>query len=208
MAELYQFRREAQQTQERAEALMTLSTEQRFAFWLVSATVLRGWALAEQGQGAEGIAQIRQGLTAWQAMGEALYQPRFRALLAELYGNVGQTEAGLSVLAEVLAEVHTNGLCYCEAELYRLKGMLQQAAGRGSEAEACFRQALDVARRQQAKSWELRAATSLARLWQQQGKRAKARELLAPVYGWFTEGFDTTDLLDAQALLRTLATEP
>jgi predicted ATPase len=187
---------------------MTLSTEQRFAFWLVSATVLRGWALAEQGQGAEGIAQIRQGLAAWQAMGEALYQPRFRALLAELYGNIGQTEAGLSVLAEVLAEVHTNGLCYCEAELYRLKGMLQQAAGCDGEAEACFRQALDVARRLQAKSWELRAATSLARLWQQQGKRAEARELLAPVYGWFTEGFDTTDLLDAQALLRTLATEP
>jgi predicted ATPase len=208
MAEIYQFRREAQQTQERAEALMTLSTEQRFAFWLVSATVLRGWALAEQGQGAEGIAQIRQGLAAWQAMGEALYQPRFRALLAELYGNVGQTEAGLSVLAAVLAEVHTNGLCYCEAELHRLKGMLQQAAGWDSEAEACFRQALDVAHRQQAKSWELRAATSLARLWQQQGKRAEARELLAPVYGWFAEGFDTADLLDAQALLRTLATEP
>jgi predicted ATPase len=110
VAEIYQFRREVQRTQERAEALMTLSTEQRFAFWLVSATVLRGWALAEQGQGAEGIAQIRQGLAAWQAMGEALYQPRFRALLAEIYGNVGQTEAGLTVLAEVLAEVHTNGL--------------------------------------------------------------------------------------------------
>jgi predicted ATPase len=112
------------------------------------------------------------------------------------------------VLAAVLAEVHTNGLCYCEAELHRLKGMLQQAAGWDSEAEACFRQALDVAHRQQAKSWELRAATSLARLWQQQGKRAEARELLAPVYGWFAEGFDTADLLDAQALLRTLATEP
>jgi predicted ATPase len=206
MAELYQFRREAQQTQERAEALMTLSTEQRFAFWLVSATVLRGWALAEQGQGAEGIAQIRQGLTAWQAMGEALYQPRFRALLAELYGNIGQTEAGLSALAEVLAEVHNTGLCYCEAELYRLKGelLLQQAAGWDGEAEACFRQALDVARRQQAKSWELRAATSLARLWQQQGKRAEARELLAPVYGWFTEGFDTADLQEAKALLEAL----
>ena len=143
VAEIYQFRREAQQTQEGAEALMTLSTEQRFAFWLVSATVLRGWALAEQGQGAEGMAQIRQGLAAWQAMGEALYQPRFRALLAEIYGNVGQPEAGLTVLAEVLAEVHTNGLCYCEAELYRLKGILLQAMGGSGEAEACFQQALD-----------------------------------------------------------------
>ena len=201
MAELYQFRREAQQTRERAEALMTLSTEQRFACWLVSATVLRGWALAEHGQGAEGIAQIRQGLAAWQAMGEALYQPRFRALLAELYGNIGQPEAGLSVLAEVLAEVHTNGLCYYEAELHRLKGMLQQAAGCDGEAEACFRQALDVARRQQAKSWELRAAMSLSRLWQHQRKRTEAYELLAPIHGWFTEGFDTADLQEARELV-------
>jgi predicted ATPase len=169
--------------------------------------VLRGWALAEQGQGAEGIAQIRQGLAAWQAMGEALYQPRFRALLAEIYGNVGQPETGLTVLAEVLADVHNTGLCYCEAELYRLKGelLLQQATGSGDEAEICFRQALDIARRQQAKSLELRAATSLARLWQQQGKRAEARELLAPIYGWFTEGFDTADLQKAQALLKALA---
>src|SRR5262249_13535980 len=135
VAELYQFRREAQRTQEQAEALMTLSTEQRFAFWLVSGTVLRGWALAEHGQGAEGIAQIRQGLDAWQSMGEALYQPRFRALLAELYGNVGQPQAGLTVLAEVLTEVHANGLRYCEAELYRLKGMLLQAVGGSGEAE-------------------------------------------------------------------------
>jgi class 3 adenylate cyclase/DNA-binding winged helix-turn-helix (wHTH) protein/predicted ATPase len=208
VAEIYQFRREGQRTQERAEALMTIATAQRFAFWLVSAQVLRGWILAEQGHGAEGIAQIRQGLAAWQAMGEALYQPRFRALLAELYGNMGQTEAGLAVLAEVLAEVHTTGLCYCEAELYRLKGVLLQAVGESSEAEACFHQALAVARRQQARSWELRAATSLAQLWQQQGKRAAAHALLAPVYGWFTEGFDTADLLDAQTLLSLLATEP
>jgi predicted ATPase len=208
MAELSQFHREAQQTQEWAEALMALSTEQRFAFWLVSGKILRGWALAEQGQGEEGIVQIREGLATWQAMGEALYQPRFRALLAELYGNMGQPEAGLTVLAEVLAEVQTKGLCYCEAELYRLKGMLLQAVGGSGEAEACFHQALDVARRQQAKSWELRAATSLARLWQQQGKRAEGRELLAPIYSWFTEGFDTADLRDARTLLSALATEP
>jgi predicted ATPase len=202
MAELSQFRREAQRTQERAEALLTLSTEQRFAFWVVSATVLRGWALAEQGQGVEGIAQIRQGLAAWQAMGEALYQPHCHTLLANAYGNVGQTEAGLTVLAEVLADVHNTGLCYCEAELYRLKGeLLLQAAERGGEAEACLRQALDVARRQQAKSLELRAAMSLSRLWQHQGKRAAARELLAEIYGWFTEGFDTADLQEAKALL-------
>src|SRR5262249_47748001 len=182
----HQFRREARLTQEQAEALRTLSTEQRFAFWVVSATVLRGWALAEQGQGAEGIAQIHQGLAAWRAMGEALYQPRFRALLAEIYGNVGQAAEGLTVLAEVLADVHPSGLRYCTAELYRLKGeLLQQAAGSGDDAEACFHQALDLARCQQAKSLELRAATSLARLWQQQRKRAEAHALLAPVYSWF-----------------------
>jgi predicted ATPase len=145
--------------------------------------------------------QIRQGLAAWQAMGEALYQPRFRALLGEIYGNVGQPEAGLLVLEEVLEEVRTNGLCYCEAELYRLRGMLLQAVGGSDAAEVCLQQALEVARRQQAKSWELRAATSLARLWQQQGKCAEAHALLAPVYGWFTEGFDTADLQEAKALL-------
>jgi predicted ATPase len=208
MAEISQFHREARRTQEWAEALMALSTEQRFAFWLVSGKMLRGWALAEQGQGEDGIVQIREGLATWQAMGEALYQPRFRALLAELYGNMGQPEAGLTVLAEVLAEVHTKGLCYCEAELYRLKGILLQAVARSGEAEACFLQALDVARRQQARSWELRAATSLARLWQQQGKRAEAHELLAPIYSWFTEGFDTADLRDARTLLSALATGP
>jgi predicted ATPase len=167
--------------------------------------MLRGWALAEQGQGEEGMVQLREGLAAWQAMGEALYQPLFRALLAETYGKVGQPEAGLSVLAEVLADVHNTGLCFCEAELYRLQGvLLQQAAGSGDEAEACLRQALDVARRQQAKSLELRAAMSLSRLWQRQGKRAEARELLAEIYGWFTEGFDTADLQEAKALLEEL----
>ncbi len=207
VAELYQFRREVRQTQEQAEALMTLSTEQRFAFWVVSATVLRGWALVQQGRGEEGIGQIREGLATWQAMGEALYQPLFRALLAETYGKVGQPEAGLTVLAEVLADVHNTGLCYCEAELYRLKGdlLLQQAAGRDSEAEACFRQALDAARRQQAKSLELRAAMSLSRLWQHQGKPDAAHHLLAEIYGWFTEGFDTADLREAKALLDKLA---
>jgi tetratricopeptide (TPR) repeat protein len=138
-------------------------------------------------------------------MGEALYRPHFLALLAEAYGSVGQPGEGLTVLAEMLADVSNFGPCLCEAELYRLKGeLLLQATGRGVEAEACFRQALDVARRQQAKSWELRAAISLSRLWQQQGKRDEAHELLAPIYGWFTEGFDTADLQEASALLQEL----
>jgi predicted ATPase len=206
MAELYQFRREARRTQERAEALISLATEQGFAFWLVSGKMLRGWALAEQGQGEEGIVQIREGLAAWQVMGEAVYQPYCRVLLADAYGNVGQPGEGLSVLAEALVDVHNTGLCFCEAELYRLQGeLLLQAAGSGDEAEACFHQALDIARRQQAKSLELRAAMSLARLWQRQGKHAEAHALLAPVYGWFTEGFETADLREAKGLLDALS---
>ena len=139
-------------------------------------------------------------------------RPYWLALLAETYGKVGQTREGLSVLAEALAEVDTHGVHFCEAELHRLKGELLARSGatppehtsEASQAEACFLQALAIARRQQARSWELRAATSLGRLWQQQGKRVEARELLAPVYGWFTEGFDTLDLQEAKALLEAL----
>ena len=122
-------------------------------------------------------------------------------MLAEAYGKGGRTEDGLRVLDEALALVDKTGERGREAELYRLKGELLQNA---DEAEACFQQALAVARRQQSKSWELRTAMSLARLWQQQGKRNEARDLLAPVYGWFTEGFDTADLMDAKALLEVL----
>ena len=118
-------------------------------------------------------------------------------------GRWGRPRKGCAVLAEALAVVDDNGERCWEAELYRLKGelLLARSAEQHAEAEACFHQALDIARRQQAKSWELRAAMSLSRLWQQQGKRAEARELLAPIYGWFTEGFDTADLQEAKALL-------
>jgi predicted ATPase len=119
---------------------------------------------------------------------------------------VGQVDEGLHLLAEDLAVVDTTGERYYEAELHRLHGvlLLRQAVPDASQAEACFQRALDVARHQQAKSWELRAAMSLSRLWQQQGKRAAAHELLAPVHGWFTEGFDTADLQEARALLEEL----
>src|SRR5262249_31726393 len=119
----------------------------------------------------------------------------------------GQAEEGLRVLAEALALVNAGGERRQEAELYRLQGVLLLAlsADNTMEAEACLRQALAVARHQQAKAWELRAGMSLAPLWQRQGKRAAARELLAPIYGWFTEGFDTADLQEAKALLEALA---
>jgi hypothetical protein len=130
------------------------------------------------------------------------------ALRAEAHAAAGQAEAGLGVLAEALALVDHTGERYWEAEVYRLKGdlLLRQSVPDAPQAEACFQQALAVACRQQAKSWELRAAMSLSRLWQQQGKRAEARELLAPIYSWFTEGFDTPDLQEAKALLEELGT--
>jgi predicted ATPase len=120
---------------------------------------------------------------------------------------MGQPEAGLTALVEALTLVDTTGERWYESEIYRLKGalLLQQSSDNQVEAETCFQHAIRIAQSQQAKSWELRAATSLARLWQQQGKDAEARELLAPVYHWFTEGFDTADLQEAKALLDALA---
>jgi predicted ATPase len=203
-ARVHQFRREAQLTQETVEASVTLATEQGFAFWSTTGTILRGWALSAQGQGAEGIRQMRQGLTTWRTTGAAISLPQWLALLAEAYGRVGQPAEGLPLLEEALVAVHSTGERFYEAELHRLKGELLLLAT-DKEAEACFQQALAVARRQQAKSWELRAALSLARLWHQQGKCAEAHALLAPVYGWFTEGFDTADLQEAKALLDALA---
>jgi len=159
-----------------------------------------------QGQGEAGIAQMRAGMATWEAMGNELYRPYQLLQLAEVYGTVGQAEEGLRVLVETRAAVpHGKGRFY-EAELARLEGTLRLARSTEShmEAETCFRQALAIAHRQEAKSFELRAATSLAHLWQSQGKRAEAYDLLAPIYGWFTEGFDTADLQEAKALLEEL----
>jgi predicted ATPase len=190
-----------------AEALLALATEHALARDVAYGTFYRGWRLAAQGQGAEGIAQMRQGLAAMRATGTVNSVPEVLARLAEGYGEGGQVDEGLHLLAEVLAMIDTTGGRRHEAELYRLQGelLLRQAVPDASRAEACFQQALTVARRQQAKSWELRVATSLSRLWQHQGKRAEAHALLAPVYSWFTEGFDTADLQDAKALLEELA---
>jgi predicted ATPase len=208
-AKLHQFRQEWRLTQEWAEAAMARSAERGFAQTLWQAAMLRGWALAAQGQEAEGIAQIRQGLTAYLEAGAELNRPYYLALLAEAYGTGGQVAEGLSVVAEALAAVDKTGDRLWEAELYRLKGelTLHQSSGhrRESEAEACFHKAIEIARKQQAKSLELRAAISLARLWQQQGKQAEAHTLLSEIYNWFTEGFDTKDLQEAKALLDELS---
>jgi predicted ATPase len=152
------------------------------------------------------MAQIQQGLAAWRATGAAVFQPYGLALLAEASAKVGRLEEGLTRLAEALGVVNDTGERRWEAELYRLKGevLLARATGQDTEAETCFRQALDIARHQQAKSLELRAAMSLSRLWQRQDKRDAARQVFAEAYGWFTEGFDTADLQEAKAMLEAL----
>ena len=207
-------RREVQVAGERAEALITLATAQGFPFQLAGGMLCRGRVLIEQGQQEEGIQQIRQSLAAHRATGAEAGQPYALAFLARAYGQEGQGHKGQQVLDEALTLVHRTGeRCY-EAEIYRLKGELllqegQRPKAQGTEqkvaeAEQRFRQALAVARRQQAKALELRAVMSLSRLWQRQGKQREAHQLLAEIYGWFTEGFDTADLQEAKALLDEL----
>jgi predicted ATPase len=206
-AVLAQLRRDVLAVYEHAEAAVALATEQGLPLWVAQGTSLRGWALAMQGQGEEGIAQVRQGIAAYRATGAALTVPYFCTVLADVSAHVGHTEDGLQALAEahILVEQHEER--YWEAEVSRLRGvlLLRQTKTPQTEAEAWLQRALEVARRQQAKSLELRAAMSLSRLWQQQDKRIEAYQLLAPIYGWFTEGFDTADLQEAKALLETLS---
>jgi predicted ATPase len=174
----HQFRREAHLAQERAEAAMNLSTVQGFPVWLGFGTVVWGWALAEQGLGEEGIAQIRQGIATYRATGAENGRPYFLALLAGAYEKRGEREEGLRVLAEALAIVYRTEERFYEAELYRLRGTLTlQSKVPGpkpkveQEAEEYFLRAIEIAQRQQAKSLELRVVMNLSRLWQQQGKR-------------------------------------
>jgi len=205
------WRGEVRGAQEQAEAFMALALEHGFSFGLALATFWRGWALAAQGRGEEGIARMRQGLSAMLATGGKLAMTARLAQLAEGYGHVGQAEEGLKVVAEALALADQNGERYWKAEICRIQGeLLKRSEARSpepereKEAEACFHQALEIARGQSAKSLELRAAMSLSRLWREQGKRAEARALLGEVYGWFTEGFDTADVQEAKALLEEL----
>jgi class 3 adenylate cyclase/predicted ATPase len=198
-----QLRREVSAVREQADAAVTRATEQGFPLWAAYGTSLRGWALALQDQDETGLAQLRQGIVASRATGAALFAPFYGTMLADVAAHLGHTADGLQVLAEAYALVEQQEECWWEAEICRLRGvvLLQQLETPQAEAEAWLQRALDVARRQEAKSLELRAAMSLARLWQQHGERAEAYELLAPVYGWFTEGFDTADLQEAKALL-------
>jgi DNA-binding winged helix-turn-helix (wHTH) protein/predicted ATPase len=200
-ANLYHRRRDVAAVQAQAEALHAQATAQGVAVHVALGAFWRGWARAMQDPGGAGLAQMYQGLTAVTALGTHFARPFCLLPLAEAAGHTGQVAEGLRLLDEALTELESTGQGYLLPEAYRLRGtfLLRQADGVG--AEACFRQALDVARRQQARSWELRAATSLGRLWHRQGKPTEAHDLLADVYGWFTEGFDSTDLQEAHALL-------
>lgn len=216
VAFLHHQRREIKKTQEWTDASVALSTEQGFAYWPPQGAILQGWVLAEGGQVAEGIVRMRQGIQALESGGTEIQRAYSLGLLANAYGQLGEVREGLAVLDEALAAVDKTGGRWPESELHRLKGELllaqegknQKAKGEReevSEAEECFHQAIEIARGQSAKSLELRAATSLSRLWQSQGKIEEARKLVADVYGWFTEGFDTPDLKAARALLEELS---
>lgn len=187
------------------ERTLELSATHGFVFFEGLGSVMRGSERIEAGQVEEGIEEMIRGRGSMEATGIRAFRPWALALLAEEYGKAGQAQDGLGVVAEVLELTEQTGERYYEAESHRIKGDLLRLQGDEPAAEASFHKSLEVARHQQAKSWELRAAMSLARLWQKQGKSEEARELLANVYNWFTEGFDTADLRDAKALLEELS---
>jgi predicted ATPase len=215
---LYQFCREARIVQELAEAMIRISGEHKFVFYSTAGMTLRGWALVApcpepvdgqpilgEAQVEEGIGQIRASIAGWRAAAASVMLPYSLAYLAEAYTKAGKVQEGLSTLAEALAVVDATGCRTWEAELCRLKGELLLIKGDEAQAETCFRRAIGAARCQCARSWELRAVTSLSRLWQKHGKRQQAQKRLAQIYDWFTEGYDTADLQEAKTLLEELA---
>lgn len=206
-SQLHQFRREHRIVAERADETVELAAEHGFALVQAQTPVMRGWAIAADGRSEEGVAEMRRGLAECEATGADLFRTYFLGLLAEQYDALNEPEQGLQALADALTLVEQTGERFYLAELRRLKGdlLLARSADAAVDAERCYRDALDVARGQGAKSLELRAATSLARLRLQQGESAAARDALAGVYDWFTEGFDTPDLKDAKSLLDELA---
>jgi predicted ATPase len=199
---VHQLRRESEETLTYARSTIELATRNGIAQWIAFGSSLQGWALAEQGHLREGITQMRQTLATYRAIGSEISRPHFLGLIAEALMKNGETEEGLRALTEALSLAESTGQRYYESELYRLQGELWLAqAGNTDQAEAGFRRALEVARTQQARSFELRAATSLCRLWQRDKRKAKAQRLLAEVYNRFTEGFDTPDLKEARLLI-------
>jgi tetratricopeptide (TPR) repeat protein len=201
---LHHFCGQSQAAQSHAETAIALSNEYGFPFWLSVGTTLRGWALSERGKSAEAIAQILEGIASHQATGAKTAESWSYALLAEAYERAGCLEEGLEALTRALEIMHSTGEGFYEAEVHRLKGELLPKHD-ASEARICLQRAIDVARKQGAKSPELRATTSLARLLAIAGRHDEARRILVEIYNRFTEGFDTADLKDAKALLDELS---
>ena len=206
LAMFHQYRQEREEARQYAEVATRVSREQGFPFWLGVALILQSWACATRLQPTEQMPSMHEGMAIYRATDAAMWLPYFLTLLAEAYGAASQPDAGLRLLDEARTVMDNTQERFYEAEMHRVQGalVLAQAADQHAQAETCFQHALAIARRQQARSWELRAAMSLARLWQQHGKRAEAHALLAPIYGWFTEGFDTADLQEARASLDAL----
>jgi len=187
-----------------ADELLAIASEEGAPAWLGLGNIMRGWCLGTIGEAAEHIPLLIEGLAILRAVGSNLLLPFFLTLLAELYGRSAQPGEGLDRLAEAATMIEVTNERWAEAEMHRVRGTLLLSINEQVEAEHSFHQALSVARQQSAKFWELRAALDLAQLWRDQGKRSEAHDLLAPVYGWFTEGFDTLDLKRAKALLEQL----
>ncbi len=191
---------------ERGEAAVEVTREHGISLRLATAMFVDGWAAAGSGRVEEATASIRERLATRRSAGRPVDEPFELGYYIDLLARTGQADEGMTVLANAVAACSDSGTTYWDAELHRQKGalLLSLADGNGAEAEACFKQAIEIALGQSAKSLELRAAMGLARLWQDEGKRSEARDLLAPVYDWFTEGFDTVDLKEAKALLDDL----
>jgi predicted ATPase len=190
---------------ERADQLVSVATEQGFPRFGAEGTIHRGWIKVENGDTAEGISLLRSGLSAYRSTGAEAWMPHHIALLAGACEIAGQVDEAMTLLDDALQTVERTGERWFAAELHRHKGQLLLRQGHSEAAEELYRKALGIAVEQEAKLWELRAAASLARLRRDQSRHAEARDLLAPVYGWFTEGFDTADLKEAKALIAELA---
>ena len=188
-----------------ADDILAISNEHGFALWVAFGNIQRGWCLAMLGRPAEGIELLLKGLTGCRDTGCGIVVPFFLTLLAEAYGQVGRFEEALERLADADAMIETTREAWPSAVVHRLRGQVLIRMNDRAAAEDSFRRALSVARRQSAKFWELCAAIDLARSWREQGKCSDARQLLTPVYGWFTEGFDTEVLKEAKSLLGELS---
>ncbi len=205
-AYIFELRRELEHMRARTEARLALSTESGFATGRALSEIYLGWADAMAGDLEGAVARMRHHMLELKAAGSELINDRCLAFIATALGRMGRSDEGLRTIDESFPFIERTGQRYYEAEVHRLKGelLLAQDASNGAQAEQCFRTAIEISRKQNAKSWELRATTSLARLLAQTGKRDEARAMLAEIYNWFTEGFDTADLKDAKALLEKL----